>query len=197
VQPVFEAFVAANGLSQRLSFRGGDFLMDALPPARSTSWVISSMGSASRISSPSWTRSGGIAGGRALIVYDSIIDDERRENALGLLMSLNMLIETPAGYDYTGADCIGWMRETGFRDMRAEHLAGPPRWWWDSNRNAVRDFQRSRRDQMSFASAVISSLAVLVGRVSNTVRPEAMESAKATRCRRYSRRREPGTRRGA
>ena len=43
--------------------------------------------------------------GGALIVYDAIIDDERRENAFGLLMSLNMLIETRGGFDYTGADC--------------------------------------------------------------------------------------------
>jgi hypothetical protein len=45
--------------------------------------------------------------GGALIVYESIIDDDRRENAFGLLMSLNMLIETPGGFDYTGADCMG------------------------------------------------------------------------------------------
>jgi hypothetical protein len=41
--------------------------------------------------------------GGALIVYEAIIDDRRRENAFGLLMSLNMLIETPGGFDYTGA----------------------------------------------------------------------------------------------
>ena len=43
--------------------------------------------------------------GGALIVYDAIIDDDRRQNAFGLLMSLNMLIETRGGFDYTGADC--------------------------------------------------------------------------------------------
>ena len=52
--------------------------------------------------------------GGALIVYESIIDDDRSKNAFGLLMSLNMLIETPGGFDYTGADCIGWMKEAGF-----------------------------------------------------------------------------------
>ena len=46
----------------------------------------------------------------ALIVYEAIIDDERSKNAFGLMMSLNMLIETPAGFDYTGADCADWMR---------------------------------------------------------------------------------------
>ena len=40
-------------------------------------------------------------------------------------MSLNMVIETPGGFDYTGADCIGWMREAGFTDGRVEHLVGP------------------------------------------------------------------------
>ena len=63
--------------------------------------------------------------GGALIVYEAIIDDERRENAFGLLMSLNMLIETPGGFDYTGADCRGWMAEAGFRETYVEHLVGP------------------------------------------------------------------------
>ena len=39
-----------------------------------------------------------------MIVYDAVIDNDRRQNAFGLLMSLNMLIETPGGFDYTGAD---------------------------------------------------------------------------------------------
>jgi hypothetical protein len=36
-----------------------------------------------------------------------------------------MLIETPEGFDYTGADCSGWMKEAGFRETRVEHLIGP------------------------------------------------------------------------
>ena len=54
-----------------------------------------------------------------------MIDDERRENAFGLLMSLNMLIETPGGFDYTGADCQRWMREIGFRETYVQPLVGP------------------------------------------------------------------------
>jgi hypothetical protein len=45
-----------------------------------------------------------IPAGGALMVYDSIIDDERSQNAFGLWMSLNMLIETARGFDDTGAD---------------------------------------------------------------------------------------------
>jgi hypothetical protein len=63
--------------------------------------------------------------GGALIVYESIIDDDRSKNAFGLMMSLNMLIETPGGFDYTGADCAGWMQEAGFHSTRVEHLLGP------------------------------------------------------------------------
>jgi len=60
-----------------------------------------------------------------LIVYEALIDDARRANAFGLLMSLNMLIETSAGFDFTGADCQGWMTDAGFRQTRVEHLIGP------------------------------------------------------------------------
>jgi hypothetical protein len=66
-----------------------------------------------------------VSDGGALIVYESIIDDERRQNAFGLLMSLNMLIETQDGFDYTGADCSGWMKKAGFRETRVEPLVGP------------------------------------------------------------------------
>ena len=63
--------------------------------------------------------------GGALIIFEALIDDERRLNAFGLLMSLNMLIELPGGFDYTGADCSAWLKEAGFREIRVEHLAGP------------------------------------------------------------------------
>jgi hypothetical protein len=60
-----------------------------------------------------------------LIVYDPIIDDDRRRNTFGLLMSLNMLIETREGFDFTGADCAGWLKEADFAEMRVEPLVGP------------------------------------------------------------------------
>ena len=63
--------------------------------------------------------------GGAFVVYEAIIDDDRSKNAFGLMMSLNMLIETPGGFDYTGADCSGWMKEAGFTSTRVEPLVGP------------------------------------------------------------------------
>ena len=63
--------------------------------------------------------------GGALIIHEALIDDERNQNAFGLLMSLNMLIETPGGFDYTGRDCQSWMRAAGFHQTWVRHLVGP------------------------------------------------------------------------
>ncbi|RNF83088.1 methyltransferase [Montanilutibacter psychrotolerans] len=126
VGPVFEAYVAANGLGRRLRFHPGDFFNDPIPSADVLimghilhDWDLAEK---RRLLAKAYEA---LAPGGALIVYESLIDDERRENAFGLLMSLNMLIETPGGFDYTGADCTGWMREAGFAETRVEHLQGP------------------------------------------------------------------------
>ena len=77
--------------------------------------------------------------GGALIVYEAIIDDDRRTNAFGLLMSLNMLIETPGGFDYTGADC---QRLDGAKPASARPASStspaPTRWSSASNRQSRR-----------------------------------------------------------
>ena len=74
------------------------------------------------------SRSGRPAGSLLKAVNLQIIDDERRENAFGLLMSLNMLIETTGGFDFTGADSQEWMRDAGFSSTRVEPLVGPDPW---------------------------------------------------------------------
>ena len=61
----------------------------------------------------------------AFIAIENLIDDARRENAFGLLMSLNMLIELGDAFDYTGADFRGWCSEVGFKRFEIIPLAGP------------------------------------------------------------------------
>ena len=63
--------------------------------------------------------------GGAFAVIENLIDDARRENAFGLLMSLNMLIEFGEAFDYSGADFDGWCREVGFERTEVLHLTGP------------------------------------------------------------------------
>ena len=60
--------------------------------------------------------------GGALIVYDPLIDDARSVEAHGLLSSLNMLIETKGGSEYTGAECMNWLQQAGFRETYIEPL---------------------------------------------------------------------------
>ena len=63
--------------------------------------------------------------GGALVAIENVIDDARRENAFGLMMSLNMLIEFGDAFDFTGADFTKWCTEAGFRSTEVLHLAGP------------------------------------------------------------------------
>ena len=63
--------------------------------------------------------------GGALVVIENIIDDNLSENAFGLMMSLNMLIETPEGFDFSAADFDGWAKEIGFAQTSVIHLTGP------------------------------------------------------------------------
>lgn len=63
--------------------------------------------------------------GGAMVVIENIIDDNRSKNAFGLMMSLNMPIETPGGFDYTGADITSWVIEAGFKETSLIPLTGP------------------------------------------------------------------------
>jgi hypothetical protein len=126
VAPVFEDFVERHSLQERLGFVAGDFFSNDLPNADVLvmghvlhDWDLDQkrmlIGKAHEA----------LQDGGALIVYEAIIDDDRSQNAFGLLMSLNMLIETEGGFDYTAADCMGWMTDAGFTTTRVEHLLGP------------------------------------------------------------------------
>ncbi|MEM1296243.1 MAG: methyltransferase [Verrucomicrobiota bacterium] len=126
VGPVFEDYVTENKLDGRLSFVGGSFFEDPLPKADVVlfghilhDWDLEKKRHLLRSAFEA------LPDGGAVVVYEAIIDDDRSENAFGLLMSLNMLIETDGGFDYSGADCQGWMQEAGFREIRVEHLVGP------------------------------------------------------------------------
>ncbi len=126
VAPIFEEYVESLGISQQLRFVAGNFFDGALPNADVIvmghilhDWDLDTkrmlIGKAYDA----------LPAGGAFIVYEAIIDDDRSVNAFGLMMSLNMLIESRGGFDYTGADCQDWMRRAGFRETRMEHLAGP------------------------------------------------------------------------
>ena len=126
VGPVFEEYVEQHGLAERVQFQGGSFFSEPLPKADVVmmghilhDWNVDEKRMLVRKAYEALPEGG------AFIAYDAVIDDERRKNAFGMMMSLNMLIETKGGFDYTGAECIGWMKDAGFREGRVEHLVGP------------------------------------------------------------------------
>jgi hypothetical protein len=126
VGPMFDKYIESFGLSNRVWFQPGDFFLDPLPQADVVvmgrilhDWGLEQKLELLRKAYEAVPNDG------AVIVYDSIIDDDRQANAFGLLMSLNMLIETREGFDYTGADCRHWLAQVGFRDSYVQHLVGP------------------------------------------------------------------------
>ena len=126
VGPIFEEYVQGLGLADRATFVAGSFFEDPLPKADVVvmghilhDWDLPTK---KMLIGKAYDA---LPEGGALVVCESIIDDERKSNAFGLMMSLNMLVESPGGFDYTGADCQGWMREGGFKETRVVHLAGP------------------------------------------------------------------------
>jgi hypothetical protein len=128
VAPIARREIERAGLVSRIAVVSGDFFRDVLPSAD-----VIVMGNILH----DWNEDGkrqlirkayaALSPGGALIAIESVIDDARRQNAFGLLMSLNMLIEFGAdgGFDYTGAQYDGWCRDAGFSRTELVPLAGP------------------------------------------------------------------------
>jgi hypothetical protein len=126
VAPIFEEYVTAVGVSGRLTFIGGSFFEHDFPKADVVlmghvlhDWDLTTKKTLIKKAFDA------VPSGGALVVYESIIDDDRSKNAFGLMMSLNMLIETSGGFGCTGSDCSHWMKEAGFSSTRVEALVGP------------------------------------------------------------------------
>jgi hypothetical protein len=123
MQRLFEDYALEYGVANRVRFIPGDFLVDALPSADVLIFgrVLHNWDLATKKMLLANAYSALPIGG-AVIVYERLIDDERRANAAALLASLNMLIMTAGGFDFAAADCIGWMTKAGFNSIRTESL---------------------------------------------------------------------------
>jgi hypothetical protein len=126
VEPIAARAVSEAGLSDRVRTASGDFFADPLPKADViTMGMILHDWNLERKLQLITSAFEALPSGGAFIVIENLIDDERRENVFGLMMSLNMLIEFGDAFDYTGADFRGWCIEAGFRDVEVLPLAGP------------------------------------------------------------------------
>lgn len=122
----FRENTARLGVDDRISFVGGDFFVDPLPGADVLvlGHILHNWDEQRKLRLLRAAHDA-LPDGGALIVYETLIDDARSRNAVGLILSLIMHMEVPGGYDYTGAECRAWMATAGFRDTYVTHLAGP------------------------------------------------------------------------
>lgn len=126
VESIARKSIEKEGLSDRIRVVSGDFLTDSLPKADVITmgmilhdWNLEKKKHLIRLAYEALPENG------AFVAIENLIDDARQENAFGLLMSLNMLIEFGDAFDFTGADFWSWCREAGFRRYEVIHLAGP------------------------------------------------------------------------
>lgn len=126
VEPIAKESIAAQGMSDRVKTGNIDFFKDEFPKADVITmgmilhdWDLDNK---KMLIKKAYNA---LPEGGAFIVVESLIDDDRRKNAFGLMMSLNMLIEFGVAFDYTGADFAKWTKEAGFRKTEVIPLAGP------------------------------------------------------------------------
>jgi hypothetical protein len=126
VEPIARAAIARRGLADRVTPLAGDFFRDPLPRADVVTmgmilhdWNLEKKKALIRAAYAA------LPAGGAFIAVEHLIDDERRENVFGLLVSLNMLIEFGDAFDFTGADFRDWCSDAGFRRFAVLPLGGP------------------------------------------------------------------------
>ena len=126
VEPIARESIAKEGLSESIQVVSGDFFKDSLPKADVITmgmilhdWNLEKKKHLIRQAYEA------LPDGGAFVAIENLIDDARRENSFGLMMSLNMLIEFGDAFDFTGADFWNWCQEAGFKRYEVIHLAGP------------------------------------------------------------------------
>ena len=126
VEPIAKKAIAAAGLADRVATASGDFFTDPLPKADViTMGMILHDWNLDRKMQLITSAYNALTDGGAFVVIENFIDDARRQNVFGLMMSLNMLIEFGDAFDFTGADFTDWCTQVGFKKVEVVPLAGP------------------------------------------------------------------------
>jgi O-methyltransferase domain/Dimerisation domain len=126
VEPLAKQKINGFNLSDRIDVASGDLLKDAFPKADIISMgnILHGMNEEAKQQMVQKVYDA-LPDGGAFIAIENIIDNERRENTFGLLMSLNMLVENGDAFDYTMNDFERWTKAAGFNRTVLIPLAGP------------------------------------------------------------------------
>jgi SAM-dependent methyltransferase len=116
--PVMEApwreHVTSLAASGQIRFRGGDFFADPLPAGD-----VLILGHVLHNWSPEERQFlikkafAAVRPGGALLIYDAMLEENPADLAR-VLVSLNMLLVTPGGSEYTARECAQWLADAGF-----------------------------------------------------------------------------------
>ncbi|MFJ1578295.1 methyltransferase [Streptomyces sp. NPDC088182] len=122
----FTHHLGQAGVTDRSRFAGGDFFHDPLPTGDVIvmghvlhDWNLDIKQMLIRKAYDA------LPSGGSLLIYESLIDDDRRTNTTGMLTSLNVSLVSAGGLGYTGAQCRDWLTAAGFRSVAVSHLDGP------------------------------------------------------------------------
>jgi hypothetical protein len=126
VEPIASNTIQHFKLSDRVKTAAGDFFKSPIPPADVVVMgnILHDWDEETKLMLMKMAFDA-IPEGGVFVAIENIIDDERKKNIFGLMMSLNMLIETGKGFDYTLADFNIWARKVGFKSTAILPLTGP------------------------------------------------------------------------
>jgi len=126
VTPIANENISNFGMSEQVTAVSGDFFVDEFPKADVITMgnILHDWGTKDKLMLIAKAYNALPKGG-ALVIIENIIDDDRNKNAFGLMMSLNMAIETEAGFDFTASDFNGWAKQVGFEHTKVMPLTGP------------------------------------------------------------------------
>lgn len=120
--------IEAAGEEERIAVAPGDFLADPELPAGHDVVLLSMI-------MHDWAPEQDLAilrkcfaalppGGR-IVISELLVNDEKTGPPAAALMSLNMLVETVGGRNYTAAEYEEWLRATGFVDVQTVSFEAP------------------------------------------------------------------------
>jgi len=128
VVEIAAANVAQAGLQSRVQTVGGDLFADAAYPQGHDAVLLSlimhdwSEADDRRILQKCFAA---LPSGGAVIICELLVNEAKTGPAPAALMSLNMLVETAGGRNYTAGEYSSWLRDLGFRRIRTVRFRAP------------------------------------------------------------------------
>lgn len=126
MEPFFHEHMKVLGTVDQVRFTAGDFFEDVLPRADVfvVGHILHYFGLRQREDLLARIF-GALNPGGVVLVYDRMIDNDRRGAPLSLLGSLNMLLTSTDGREYTPTECTQWLSGAGYTDLRTTAVSRP------------------------------------------------------------------------